>query len=317
VTDKRGDHRIISRRIQFVQIDRNGEMTQGGHAPYLDYRPASEDEGELIKDILNEQWLQKDLEAQIVAYSAGNIVPDHLKEVKNRREKIVDLTLQAVHDRLIREINFWSTRAIKLQEEVSAGRQPQVQPEMARRRAEDLTARLKERQAELKAQRHVVSSTPIVIGGALIIPQGFLDQQSGEAPQWAIDPEARAKVEKLAMKAVTDKEEALGNMVEDVSAAHCGWDITSKTTTGDLQFIEVKGRVKGASTITVTKNEIFTCLNQPEKFILAIVLVDEDEIEGPYYVHKPFSQEPDFGVTSVNYSLSDLLDQGSFKIKGS
>ena len=47
-------------------------------------------------------------------------------------------------------------------------------------------------------------------------------------------------------------------------------------------FIEVKGRVSGADTITVTKNEILYSLNKPEDFILAIVeFLDGDDAPGP------------------------------------
>lgn len=67
----------------------------------------------------------------------------------------------------------------------------------------------------------------------------------------------------------------------------------------------MKGRAKGAPTVTVTKNEILTALNKPESFILALVAVD-----GRYtdcrYVREPFEKEPDFSVTSVNYSLKEL-----------
>jgi hypothetical protein len=73
------------------------------------------------------------------------------------------------------------------------------------------------------------------------------------------------------------------------------------------RHIEVKGRAKGQSTITVTKNEIITALNQSDKFLLAIVLVEEDRCEGPYYVRNPFSQEPDWAVTSLNLDLDELL----------
>jgi hypothetical protein len=41
-----------------------------------------------------------------------------------------------------------------------------------------------------------------------------------------------------------------------------------------FHFIEVKGRIKGASTITVTRNEMLYALNQAEKFVLVIVQVD-------------------------------------------
>lgn len=54
------------------------------------------------------------------------------------------------------------------------------------------------------------------------------------------------------------------------------------------------------------KNEILTGLNKPEDFILAIVEVDGDTGR-PWYVRQPFGREPDFGVTSVNYDLGELL----------
>jgi hypothetical protein len=73
------------------------------------------------------------------------------------------------------------------------------------------------------------------------------------------------------------------------------------------RHIEVKGRAKGQSTITVTRNEILYGLNQQDKFILAIVLVDGDQHEGPYYVHRPFTQEPDWAVASSNFDLDQLL----------
>jgi len=59
----------------------------------------------------------------------------------------------------------------------------------------------------------------------------------------------------------------------------------------------------------VSRNEILYGLNQTGKFILAIVIVDGDEVEGPYYLRNPFTQEPDFGVASVNYDLADLLER--------
>jgi hypothetical protein len=73
------------------------------------------------------------------------------------------------------------------------------------------------------------------------------------------------------------------------------------------RHIEVKGRVKGATTVTVTRNEILYGLNQADKFMLAIVLVDGDNAEGPYYVKRPFTQEPDWAVTSINLDLNELL----------
>ena len=63
------------------------------------------------------------------------------------------------------------------------------------------------------------------------------------------------------MDAVRRAEEARGCRVVDVSADKCGWDITSYAPAVDGKWpesrhIEVKGRVKGASTVTVTKNDL-------------------------------------------------------------
>jgi hypothetical protein len=41
------------------------------------------------------------------------------------------------------------------------------------------------------------------------------------------------------------------------------------------------------------------------------VEVEDGEAQEARYVHEPFSKEPDFGVTSVNYDLKELLEQGN------
>ena len=144
-----------------------------------------------------------------------------------------------------------------------------------------------------------------------MIPAGLLAQRKGE-PGWTADAEARARIERIAMQAVMEAERALGNTVVDVSAQRCGWDVTSipPIREGKLppsRHIEVKGRAKGQTTITVTRNEILYGLNQADKFILAIVLVDGDRHDGPFYVRHPFTQEPDWAVTSLNLDLDQLL----------
>jgi len=120
------------------------------------------------------------------------------------------------------------------------------------------------------------------------------------------------RVELVAMQAVIAAEEGLGFEPRDVSADKCGYDIESRDPKGHarLRFIEVKGRVQGVDTVTVTKNEILTALNKPDQFILAIVQVNGEQAVDITYVREPFGREPDFGVTSVNYRLSELLSRG-------
>ncbi|MBF0178301.1 MAG: DUF3883 domain-containing protein [Magnetococcales bacterium] len=121
-----------------------------------------------------------------------------------------------------------------------------------------------------------------------------------------------AYIEKIAMEAVMTAERTMGHAVIDVSAEKCGWDVTARPPliNGRLsqdRHIEVKGRIKGQTTITVSRNEIIMGMNQQDKFWLAVVIVDGDTHDGPFYVRNPFHQEPEFGVASINYNLSELF----------
>ncbi len=308
-TYEKNERSVCSRRIQFVTIDAGGNIRHAGWAPHLDLEPLSPEDRALIKDVFDQPWLCKTLEDQAMAFAAARLVPDHFAEVKSRRERQVDKILSAVHERLTKEIDYWQDRYFYLQDAMEAGRQPRMQPEMARRKVDDLRSRLEQRTRELQARREVISSPPIVMGEALIIPQGLLDQKQGRpSAGFSQDAGRRARIEHLAMQAVMESEHANGYTTRDVSAEKCGWDISSYRQGAPDRHIEVKGRAKGQTTITVTRNEIMYALNQQDKFFLAIVFVDEnDQLEGPYYVQKPFSVEPDWGVASVNYDLGELL----------
>lgn len=305
---------VASRRLQFVEINDAGLAINAGWAPHLDLQPIDEYDKNLVSDVLRSDWINDNLESMALSHATQKLVPEHYAEVKERRERQADKTLAAVNDRLVKEINYWSDRYIKLNDDVKAGKTPRMRPEMARRRVEELTARLEQRKTELEMLKNVVSSTPVVIGGALVIPQGLLAQRKGET-QFSVDAQARARIENIAMNAVMDAERSFGFEVKDVGAEKCGWDVTSRppaNVDGSIRpdrHIEVKGRAKGQSTITVSRNEIIYGLNQADKFMLAIVIVDGEEFEGPYYVKTPFTVEPDFGVASINYDLSDLLSK--------
>jgi superfamily II DNA or RNA helicase len=310
---------IVSRRMQFVELDPQGSAINAGWAPHLDMEPIDNSDMALIQDILAAPWLNgvdaKNLEQVALAHASTHLVPEHFEEVRIRREKNVDKTLAAVHERLVKEINYWSDRYIKFQGDLAAGKDVRLTLENVRRTIDDLTARRESREKELLAMRHVISATPVIAGGALVIPAGLIAQRKGQ-PGWTVDADARARVEWVAMRAVMDAERALGHEVIDVSAQKCGWDVTSmpKAIDGKLppsRHIEVKGRAKGSSTVTVTRNEILYGLNQQEKFILAIVFVEGDSHEGPFYVTKPFAQEPDWAVTSVNFDLNELLNRAT------
>ena len=331
-TDAANNRRVISRRMQFVEIDGEGNTRSCGPAPYLDYRPISEEEKSSLKQQLEAPWLSQDLERSTIEYAITHLAVDHLREIKERKIDRIDKIEKAVKERLTKEINYWDNRASQLRELELAGHpNARLNSDKARSRADDLQMRLQNRTAELAQERKIVAQPPIVVGGALVIPGGLLARAKGERaePPNIFARETR-RVELAAMEAVRLAEVGLGFEPTDVSAQKVGYDIESRNPeTGRLRFIEVKGRISGATIVTLTKNEILTAFNKPDDYILALVEVpfastgkntslvsslpdnDSEAISGcnVRYVRRPFKREPDFGATSVSYELAELVSK--------
>ncbi len=314
---KSGDGTVLSKRMQFIRVSPDGTASFAGWAPHLDLEPHPASDRPRLASILSAPWIRTDMEQRAVALAASSLVPEHFREVATRRVDHVDRTLAAVHERLTKEIAFWTDREIKLRDDRAAGRDVRLNLDNATRTLKELQYRLESRKKELQTMRHVQNGTPVVLGGALVIPAGLLRQLRGEGSSInAADAAARERIERLAMQAVMATERAKGHTVLDVSADKCGWDVSSyppaiEGKQADPIHIEVKGRVAGADTITVTRNEIIYAVNQSEKFQLAVVFVNtDDSVDGPHYIANPFQREPDWGAASVNYFISELLERG-------
>ncbi|HVX16325.1 MAG TPA: helicase-related protein [Pirellulales bacterium] len=311
-TDRAGNRRIVSKRMQFVEVNQAGDTVNAGPAPYLDYRPPTPEEAATLAGHPSPEWLRSDLEVEAMEHAAIHLVPEHLSELRRRKEELIDKTRAAVQERLTKEINYWDDRAIKLKDQELAGKvNAKLNSGLARQRADELSARLQKRLAELEQERKLSALPPVVLGGAMIVPIGLLRQLTGQAseipPDFALSTE---ESERRAMLAVMETERRLGFVPRDVSDENLGYDVESAIpNSGLLRFLEVKGRVRGAKTVTITKNEILTGLNKPEQFILALAILDADR-EAVCYVRVPFEKEPDFNATSVNYDLAALLAMG-------
>ena len=309
-----GERRVISRRMLYVELEADGAARHLRYAPYLDYRPLAADDPGLdrILDRPECAWIDRDMEGKAQGYAIAKVVPDHLAEVRDARLTLITRTEAAVQDRLTKEIAYWDHRAEQLKLQEQAGKTgARLNSGEARRRADNLQARLHKRLAELQLEAQISPLPPVVLGGVLVIPKGLLDamagRQSAGAPA-AIDTQASAA---RARAVIMEVERGLGYEPTDREFEKLGYDIESRVPdTGKLRFIEVKGRVSGAATITVTRNEILYSLNKPEDFILGIVEFLEDGSHQVHYVREPFQREPDFGVTSVNYDFAELLARG-------
>lgn len=314
---KSGDGQTLSKRLQFVRVEPDGTASFAGWAPHLDLEPLENADRVWLKSVLEADWIHADLEQKVLSFVASTLASEHFKEIKERRVAHVDKILAAVHERLSREIKFWTERWEKLDEDQKADKDVRLPLENARRTVMDLGGRLENRIRELNTMRSIISAPPVVVGGALVVPAGLLHKLRGEAPNdrdaFSQDADARKRIEQLAMQAVRAAEEARGCRVVDVSAQKCGWDLTSYPPPVDgglpeVRHIEVKGRIQGATTITVTRNEMLYALNQADKFHLAIVFVGKDDsVDGPHYVERPFEREPDWGVSAVTFEIKALL----------
>jgi len=240
-----------------------------------------------------------------------HVVPTHLSEVRTRRLEQVTKTEAAVKDRLGKEINYWDHRAEQLKAQEQAGKtNARLNSGEARKRADNLQARLQLRLRQLAEERELAALPPVVLGGLLVVPAGLLAKISGTAaPRTLTHPLDTQAPAAAARAAVMRIERQLGFEPVDREFERLGYDIESRVPgTGKLRFIEVKGRVSGAETLTVSRNEILYSLNKPDDFILAIVEFRPDEQPNVHYIRRPFDREPDFHVTSVNYSLAKLLN---------
>ena len=171
---------------------------------------------------------------------------------------------------------------------------------------------------ELELEKQVSPCSPVIMGGALIIPLGLLNRLMDRPNTGALFGADRAAIETAAMNAVMQREIERGFVPSDVSQQNVGYDIESVIPQSQrhggpcLRFIEVKGRRTGSTTVTVTRNEILTALNKPDEFILAIVEVDGTRTR-MIYLRNPFRSPPDLGACSVNYEIADLIRNGQIE----
>jgi len=339
-----GERRTISRQMLYVELSADGAIRSLRYAPYLDYRPLEEVAAEvaplptsprrgeepdslpprgragegaahahteaLRNAILSSlsSFLSPTLEQQALAHAITTIVPGHLEEVRGPRLRLIEKTRAAVKDRLTKEINYWDHRAEELKLQEQAGKpNARLNSQEARRRADELQARLQKRMEQLDLEAQIAALPPVILGGLIVVPAGLIAAITGRPLPASHPVETQASAAR-ARAIVMEIERRLGFEPVDREHERLGYDIESHDpASGRLRFIEVKGRVAGAETITVTRNEILSSLNTPDQYILALVEFQPHGTHRVAYLRRPFQREPDFAVTSVNYSFAELL----------
>ncbi len=312
-TTSTGKQHVISQRLQFVSVRKNGQIGNAGIAPHLNLRPAIPVEMEAVAELLGENWLKNELEKTAIRFATVELAQRHVAEVKERRIPEIEKVEREVRARLTKEIAYWNAKAFELQEQEKTGKNTRLNWQNAQRRAEELAERLKRRLDQLARERVITSQPARARGGMVVIPRGLLIARGGgdAAADFQSDASARRRIELAAMAAVMATERELGNSPEDVSSQKLGYDIASyDPRAGHLRFIEVKGRADGAETVTITRQEVITSLHEPIKFILAVVSIVDGIARPPHYIRGPLTErEPGFIETAIQFDLRRLLER--------
>ncbi|MXZ29232.1 MAG: DUF3883 domain-containing protein [Acidimicrobiia bacterium] len=305
----RGARQVVSQRIQYVEIDRHGNVTDPGGEPYLGYQPLSDQQRALIAAGSDLRWIDRAADGAR-DWAIENLAGPHLEETAAVAKARLDGVRAAVRERLESEIRYWDARAEEIKAQELAGGRPKLNSGRARARAEEFQARLTRRRLALDLEADLHASPPTVAAAALIIPQGLLDQLAG-APSNLADAADTTETDRRAVAAVLAAERALGRRPENQPHSNPGFDVLSvDPATGTHYFIEVKGHLPQTTEIHVSAPQVQKARSNPKRWRLAIVSVPEDPHAEPAvrYLTDPFADyHLHFAQTKLTLNIADLL----------
>ncbi|QPK81223.1 DUF3883 domain-containing protein [Schaalia sp. ZJ405] len=300
-----------SRHFDFAFLSHSGNISVSHVPPYLEFDRIDEDEAHLLPRVVDSEWLSKDHEKDLRgwAYSVGAL--PRKRELEETRSAELDRTKAEVRRRLEAEINFWSLESLRLTDAVHQGKVDPHEVKRANDRAKCLEKRLEHRMLQLDADRTLSILPAVIRGVALVIPASMLTNSANGSPNhsplFGVSAEARRQVERRAVDAVLATERTLGRVPEEMPANNPGFDVRSVDSQGRVFFIEVKGRIEGAPTFTVTANEVLFAQTQGIRHRLALVEVsrsgsDSDRV---HYVADAFAR---VDVSQSTRSFNELWD---------
>ena len=317
VTDGRqvhGQRQLVSRRFQYVEIDRHGNTLDPGSEPYIGYGPIPDELRERLFGHLDLEWADQAAESAARDWAIEHMAGPHFEEVSIVTGERVAKTREAVRERLEGEIRFWDQRAEELKSQELAGKKPKLNSGRARSRADELEARMARRRLELDQEANLHNNPPTIVGAALIIPQGLIDQLDGMPPT----PDAVAdkmETDRRAVAAVLAIERTLGRNPEAQAHNNPGFDILSiDPDTGSHYFIEVKGHLPQTTEISVSAQQVQKAKSNPDRWRLAVASVPTDPDEEPvvHYLLEPFRDTVmHFAQTKVPLNVANLIAAAS------
>lgn len=302
---------LLSHHFDYVTVGPSGPVGTLAKPPFLGMDgPVADLEFE-VGSVLSTPWLREVREDDVKGWSFRESLEPRLKEIRDRRAQGVDRTIQQVQARLSAEINHWDRLHVELSIAEREGKAGKIKAEVAFAKARELEDRLASRIEDLASSRDAVGLPALVRSVALIVPSRMLGPQSLENP--GLFAKDTKLVERRAVDLALRCERDLGRVPREMPRNHKGYDIESKDSQGRVFFVEVKGRIEGADTFTITSAEVSFAQDQGQRHRLALVRVSSEGAEHDQirYVTDAFDHLlPSLTTASYNEKLSAYWDRG-------
>lgn len=304
-------HDTAERHFDYPLIAEDGTVTLAGVPPYMEYDRPDPAEAEGIARIRASEWAlcSHDKAARAFAFREG--LQPRLHELVERTSLETERTRAQVLARLRAEINHWDHEFNRLELLERQGTVGRLRAETAWARARELDERLQRRMIELDGATKFLATPAIIRGRALVIPSHILAGSEAEAS--AFGRERLEEVERRAVEAVLWAERTLGRNPVEMPRNNPGYDIASTDGQGRIHYIEVKGRIEGSETFTITTNEVTFAHTQGDRHRLALVEVSAQSstLDRLRYVRHAFSHlEPSATTRSYNEVWADYWARG-------
>lgn len=301
----------VSHHFDYPLVAQDDTVSVFVNPPYLEYERPARSEVAKIDEIMASDWAKKNHDKSVRAWAYREGMLPRKKELSLRLGVEAARTKTQVTDRLLAEINHWDREYNRLSALENAGTVGRIRADTALTRARQLELRLKKRLEQLN-ESNALSAVPAVTRGvALVVPSRLVsDSRSQHSHTFARDTKA---VERRAVEAVLRAERLYGRDPEEMAFNNPGYDIRTTDADGSIFYIEVKGRIEGSDTFTITTNEIAFAQTQGDRHRLALVSVsaegpDGDEVR---YVLGAFDHmEPSDTTRSLNEVWSDYWNRG-------
>ena len=301
----------VSHHFDYPLLEQDGAVAVSAAPPYLDYDRPGPGETDAISQIVGSDWARQSHDRLVRAWAYRVGLQPRMDEIRARLDIETARTRVQVKERLLAEINHWDREHNRLEALERAGTIGRLRAETAFVRARQLDERLNRRLEQLDEATNLVAVPAIIRGAALVIPSALLATDA--------DPEAQTfarqteQVERRAVDAVLTVERALGREPIEMPRNNPGYDIQSTDQNGLVHYIEVKGRIVGSETFTVTTNEITFAQTQGERHRLALVEVSTSgaSLDQLRYTTDAFAHlEPATTTRSYNEEWRDYWNRG-------